>query len=253
MLIAHDIASALDPVAFARQCGIEPDAWQRDFLRSPSRRVLQLAARQVGKTLSCAIKAFHIASYEPEETTVIVAPSERQSKEFVRAMMQLHRAHPEPLATIGESVTKVEFVNGSRVVALPGGDDGRGIRGIPKVRLLLVDEGAQCSDDLLAATTPMLATHPRAELIALSTPKGRRGWFWDAWENGGDIWSRVRVTTDMCPRITPEFLTEQRQILGPTRFAEEFDLQFLDADAAQAFPSEIIDGIFSNDVRPLWC
>src|ERR1700675_2941480 len=34
MMIAHDLARHLDPVLFARDCGIEPDPWQADFLRS---------------------------------------------------------------------------------------------------------------------------------------------------------------------------------------------------------------------------
>ncbi len=251
MLISRDLAHAFDPVAFAAACGVTCDPWQADFLWSPSRRVLQLAARQVGKTTSCAVKAFHVATYEAGETVVIVAPAERQSKEFIRAMMQLHSANDDAIPTTDESVTKIEFANKSRVIALPGGDEGRGIRGIPNVRLAIIDEAAQVSDELLAAVTPMLAVNPRAELVALTTPKGKRGWFYDAWIDNDPLWSRVRVGVEQCPRITQQFLAEQRKILGPTRFAEEFGLQFLD-DSTSAFSTAIIDAAFDPEVRPLW-
>lgn len=251
MTMASDLASALDAVVFAQKCGIQPDQWQADFLRSPSRRVLQLACRQAGKTTSTGIKALHVASYEPGSTIVVVAPAERQSREFVRAAKLMHRAIDGAVPLRGDSVTKIEFENESRIIALPGGEDGRGIRGLAKVRLLILDEGALISDELLQATRPMLAVHPRAEMVILSTPKGRRGFFYELWHNNDPLWSRIRVTTDMCPRITPEFLAEERKILGPVRFSEEYGLEFVDNEMA-AFPAQIIDGIFSKELRALW-
>jgi hypothetical protein len=30
-------------------------------------------------------------------------------------------------------------------------------------------------------------------LIAMTTPQGRRGWFFEAWTRGGDAWQRTRI------------------------------------------------------------
>lgn len=251
MLIARDLAGALDAAAFAARCGVQPDPWQVDFLRSPAKRTLQLAARQVGKTTATSLKALHIASYEPGALVLVVAPAERQSKEFVRGVRLLHSQLQGAVPLKAESVTKLEFANEARIWALPGGDDGKGIRGIAAPRLIVLDEAAQIPDTLLGVLRPMMATRPDAELIALSTPFGKRGWFYEAWTGGGSVWARVKVTVDMCPRITKEFLDEERRALGQTMFESEYGLVFHD-DQMAAFPTHIIDGIFNKDLRAIW-
>lgn len=251
MLIARDIAGALDPAAFAARCGVTVDPWQAEFLRSPSLRTLQLAARQVGKTTVTSLKAFHTATYEPGALILVVAPAERQSKEFVRSVRLLHKSLDDAVPLKAESVTKLEFENESRILALPGGEDGKTIRGLAGARLIILDEAAQIPDALIGVVRPMMATNPRAELIALSTPFGKQGWFYEAWTSGDPVWSRVKVTVDMCPRITRAFLEEERRALGETMFQSEYGLVFHD-DSMAAFPTHIIDGIFSKELRALW-
>jgi hypothetical protein len=51
-------------------------------------------------------------------------------------------------------------------------------------------------------------------------PFGKRGWFHDAWHRD-ETWERVRITADMCPRITPEFLDEERRALGDRWYRQE--------------------------------
>ncbi len=88
-------------------------------------------------------------------------------------------------------------------------------------------------------------------LIALSTPAGRRGWFYESWEHGGDVWDRTRVAASHCPRISQAFLDEELKQLGAQRFSEEYSLQFIDPDEA-VFPSTIINAAFTDAVVPLW-
>ncbi|MGA9006343.1 MAG: hypothetical protein WB495_05490, partial [Xanthobacteraceae bacterium] len=51
-------------------------------------------------------------------------------------------------------------------------------------------EAAHADDDYIAALRPMLATS-NGSLIALSTPNGKRGWFYDQWHSCDDSWTRV--------------------------------------------------------------
>ena len=44
-----------------------------------------------------------------------------------------------------------------------------------------------------------------------STPFGQRGWWWDAWENGGPTWERYQVPVSDVPRISEAFLEEERR------------------------------------------
>lgn len=246
-----DIAHAIDPIAFADACGFATDPWQGDLLCSGSRRVLMLCSRQSGKTTVTALKSLHVAQYEPGSLIVLLAPAQRQSAEMLRSIKIMHRHLDNAVPIKAESVLKLEFENDSRVLALPGGDaDGKTIRGLAGARLVVVDEAARVPDDLLAAARPMIATNKNGALIALTTPAGRRGWFFDAWHSNDD-WKRVRVPVSMCPRISKEFLAEELKALGPSRFAEEYELAFIDEDTA-AFSTAIIDAAFDPDVRPLW-
>lgn len=90
--------------------------------------------------------------------------------------------------------------------------------------------------------------------MALSTPYGKRGWFHDEWHGEGD-WERVRVPATECPRISAEFLAEERRSLGERWFrqeylcdyAETFDAVFSWADIQRARCSDI-EPLFPNSL-----
>jgi hypothetical protein len=128
--------------------------------------------------------------------------------------------------------------------------DEKTVRGISAVSLALIDEAARVPEELLAAVRPMIATRTDGTLVALSTPFGKRGFFYEAW-TGDAIWHRVRVPATECPRISKEFLAEELRELGQQRFSEEYGLEFLDPDEA-VFSSDIIDKAFTKEVKPLW-
>jgi hypothetical protein len=238
------LADALDPVRFARSCGIACDPWQAQLLRSDARRALLLCSRQSGKSTTTALAALHTALYAAG-LVVIVSPSQRQSGEMIRTIRGF--VSHLGLTPAGESVLKLEFDNGARIVALPGNE--KTIRGIAAASLVIIDEAAAADDELLAGVTPMLAT-TNGKLIALSTPRGRRGWFYDAWHGDND-WLRIKVAASDCPRISKKFLADELRVLGPQRFAEEYQLAFIDNDEA-VFPSGIIERAFTSEVVPLW-
>jgi hypothetical protein len=249
MLIAADLRFALDPICFAQAAGMEPDPWQARLLEAPPRRGILNCSRQSGKTTTTGLIALHRALYESGALVVVVSPSQRQSAEMLRTIKQLH-SKIEGVPDLGaDSVLKLELQNGSRILALPGSE--RTVRGFGGVSLVVIDEAARVPDELLQAVTPMLATRADGALILLSTPAGKRGFFYDIWHSGDPTWERVRVSADDCPRISKEFLAEQLRELGAARFSEEFQLAFVDAEDS-AFPTDIITRAFTKELRPLW-
>ncbi len=166
-----------------------------------------------------------------------------------RTLMGFYRALSDVPPLAAESVLRAEFANGSRIIALPGTE--KTIRGYAAADLVVIDEAARVEDEVLAAVRPMMATKSKARLIALSTPAGKRGWFFEAWTGGDDSWHRVRVPASECPRISQAFLDEELRELGAQRFSEEYGLEFLDPEES-VFPTEIISRAFTVDVRPLW-
>jgi hypothetical protein len=239
---AH-LMHALDPVKFAEACGITCDPWQAGLLRSDAKRALLLCSRQSGKSTACALASLHTALFAAG-LVVIVSPSQRQSGEMIRTI----RGFVGHLGLeLDESALKIEFGGGGRIVALPG--SSATVRGLSAASLVIVDEASRCTDELLAATRPMLAT-TNGRFIALSTPAGRRGFFYEAWHDDTD-WLRIRVSVAQCARISKEFLATELKTLGAQRYSEEYELAFIDSNEA-VFPSAIIDAAFTVEVRPLW-
>ncbi len=243
MSLADDLALALDPVIFARAAGVEPDPWQADVLRSRHKRMLLNCSRQSGKSTTTALVALHEALYVPDSLVLLLSPSLRQSAELFRTLAGLYNATGATVPPKAESALRIELENGSRVISLPASEAT--IRGFAGVDLLVIDEASRVPNALYTAVRPMLATSA-GRLMALSTPWGRRGWFWEAWRSADD-WHRSMVKAMDCPRIPAAFLEEERRNMGEWFYAQEYECAFLDAESA-AFRSEDIEAAFSEEV-----
>jgi hypothetical protein len=246
--LAADLARALDPVALARAAGIDPDPWQCDVLRTDHSRVLLNCCRQSGKSTTSATKAVHVAVYEPGSLILLLSPSLRQSQELFRKVTAVYRSLGRPVPSESENALSLTLENGSRVISLPGTEGT--IRAYSAVRLLLIDEAARVPDETVAAVRPMLAVSG-GQLIALSTPYGRRGWWHEAWEDGGPSWKRVRIPAGECPRISPAFLAEERAALGSWFYAQEYGCEFAETDA-QLFTEDALRAMFDARAMPLF-
>lgn len=236
-----------DPAAIFPAAGMTPDPWQADLLRSPSLRMLLLCSRQTGKSQTAAALALLEALLRPGSLILILSPSERQSGEIYRdKLLRMYGAIGRPVPATQETQLTMTLANGSRIVALPSKESS--VRCYSSVRLLLVDEAARVPDDLYRAIRPMLAVS-RGRLIALSTPFGKRGFFYQAW-TGNKPWQRVEIKAADCPRITPEFLAEEREELGARWFNQEYMNSFEDLIGA-VFSQLDIDAALDPRVKPL--
>ncbi len=242
-MIAADLAMALDPVRLAERVGVWPDPWQADVLRSASPRLLLNCSRQSGKSTTTGVLAVHAAVYRPASLVLLLSPAPRQSQELFRKCLDVYRAldHAEPPEA--ESALRLELANGSRIVALPGQE--KTIRSYSGVRRLIVDEASRVPDALYMSVRPMLAVS-HGDLDAMSTPFGTRGWWYEAWRST-QPWERYEVPAEQCPRLTADFLAEERATMGDWWYSQEYGCQFLDAQSA-AFRREDIDAAFSDEV-----
>jgi hypothetical protein len=222
-----------------------PDAWQADLLRGREQQVLLLASRQAGKSLTAAGMALHEAMTAPGSLILLLSASGRQSGELFQKVRYLYQGLGRPVALLGprDNSLRMELVNGSRVISLPG--EEATIRGYSGVALLVIDEAARVDDALYYSVRPMLAAS-RGRLIALTTPFGRRGWFHAEW-TGARPWHRVKVLAEECPRITPAYLAEERAMLGPRWYAQEYECEFMET-AGAVFSGADIDALLSEPV-----
>ncbi len=213
-----------------------PDAVQTRVLNTSTKRGILNCTRQWGKSTVAAAKAVHQAYTQAGSLTIVVSPTARQSGEFVRkASAFARRLNIRPKGD-GDNEISLVFPNGSRIVGLPGSEAT--VRGFSAVSLLLVDEASRVNDALYLAVRPMLAVSD-GTMWLMSTPYGKRGFFYETWEHGGEEWERIRVTAGECPRIKPKFLTEERAAMGERWFRQEYECEFR---------RETVEGVFDRDM-----
>ncbi|MDY3552945.1 hypothetical protein R5W24_002035 [Gemmata sp. JC717] len=190
----------------------------------------------------------------PRADCLVFCPTMRQSMEMLRKV----RALGEPVRVIADTKTLIELENGSRVICLP--DSQEGVVGFSAPRLVVINERSRVSDELYKSARPMLAVS-KGQLLTLSTPFGNAGWFFDIWDDSAEglkrraklhePWQRTAMRASRIPRITPEFLEDERAELGERWFQQEYFLRFLDPIDA-VFSQAVIHGVRSERIEALF-
>lgn len=232
---------ATSPDALAARAGFSLDPWQADVLRSTDSQIILNCSRQSGKSTVSALLALHQALYTAESLVLLLSPSLRQSIElFRKTKAAIYSLGSDSRAIEEESALRIEFANGSRIVSLPGSETS--VRGYSNVALLVIDEAARVEDDLYQAVRPMLAVS-RGRTVVLSTPFGKRGFFWKVWARS-EGWKRVCVTAYDCPRIDPAWLEAERQQIPDIYFKSEYMCEFVE-QADSVFRLDDIEAAFA--------
>jgi hypothetical protein len=239
----------LDPAALFEDVVGVPDPWQVKALRSSSKRQLYLAARQSGKSSVAATRALHTAMFTEGSLVLLVSPSLPQSQEIFRKCLQAYRDLGRPEGVAAESALRLELGNGSRIISLPGSEKTNVGYACD---LLVVDEAARTPSTLIEAMLPTVAV-TGGSIIALSTPAGARGWFYELWRNEDvdEVWERYEITAEECPRLTDEIIDEARSVRGERHVRQEYYCDFL-ADTESFFNPADLERALADTGEPLW-
>jgi phage terminase large subunit len=73
--------------------------------------------------------------------------------------------------------------------------------------------------------------------VAVSTPQGKKGWFYHAWTDPRQDWYRVRKTADDCPRIDRKVIEEDRISRGELFVRQDYYCSF-----------EVLEGLVYPDL-----
>ena len=231
-----------DAVAFARErLHFTPDAQQESVLRGGRRGIVN-CTRQWGKSTVTAAKAVHRAYSVEGSLTLVVTPCARQSGEFLRKAKEFVRRLGIKVRGDGHNELSIAFPNGSRIVGLPESETT--IRGFSDVSLLLIDEAARVADEIYRAMRPTLVVHD-GDLWLMSTPNGKRGFFWEEWDRGGEEWERISVPATECSRISERVLAEERANAGDSWYRQEYLCEIVDREGA-VFSRDLIDGAYED-------
>lgn len=267
------------PEAIFRKGGLIPDPWQAEVFSRVGDQLL-LCHRQAGKSTTAASIALADCCTAENTLVLLVSRSMRQSGELFRKVKDFYRA-TQPLPLIQESALSLELSNHSRIISLPGSEET--IVGYSKVRRVILDEAARIPDAVYYAIRPMLAMSG-GDLLAMSTPFGRRGWFWEAWEgketddsrldaatvqallddlgivvrpedmaqdNRQYGWRKTSLTAVENGRLSRRFLASERRSIPALWFDQEWLCKFVELGQV-VFRYEDIQAMLRDDVEPLW-
>lgn len=215
----QEVSLFADPVrALERVTGGVADEWQKELLHCQEAFTLVLASRGIGKSTTVAVDAFLFAENNPNTTTLIIAPVARQAIELFRSVKIVRNKLIISAEEARGTQVDMDFQNGSRIVVLPGDSDR--IRAFRAHRIYL-DESARLPDGGWAAILPMLFESGR--LIAITTPKGRQGFFYEAWtdKRGYNIMAK---STEL-PRME-KIVARDKKFMTTGQFRTEHELQF---------------------------
>lgn len=204
----------------------------------------------MGKSTVVACLALHKAMFTPNSLSLLIAPTERQARELFDKILPVYYNLGQPTPTASDpTATILRLSNGSRIVTLPG--DPETLRSFSAVNLIIVDEAARVKVNMMPAILPMLGVS-RGQLILLSTPKGRQGFFFDLWQKPSPRWEKIRAKASECPRLDPVFLAEFREEWGEAMYLQEYENEFISSGEQVFSETSVVDAFASNRSALQW-
>lgn len=178
-----------DPVRYLRSIDLNVFPWQAEILSDESTRICIDGARQGGKSTLMSAIVCHCAKYRPRSLAVILAPTLMQAGEDMTKIKQfIARDRMYPKLT-RSGAQEIATIKGSRILVLTASDDAA--RGFSNPDIILFDEASRIPDEVFEAVRPMITNNPRAVIYEISTPNGKKGFFYDHFSS--PRWSRYLV------------------------------------------------------------
>lgn len=238
----------------AQVADAEWELFQIQFLNNRARISADLKSRQVGWSFTAALDAVADGILNPGTPHIFTSINLDEAKEKIRYTKAIWQAVDPPVRPrlIRESLTEIEFGNGSRFISHPA----RPPRGKARARIYL-DELAHLREglDRLVYTAALPATTRGDGYIRMgSSPFGARGLFWELVTENLKKWPGVTRSSipwwqvrSLCQdmeaawHLAPLMETEERvRAFGTQALLEIFENMFLE-DFQQEYECAWID------------
>lgn len=255
-LKAHFAVEFLDLPLATQVEGAKWEPFQIQFLNNDTRFGIDVKARQIAWSFTAAVDAVADSIVNPGWPHIFVSINLDEAKEKIRYAKNIVAALDEPVRPrlIQESITSLEFDNGSRLISHPC----RPVRGKAGSRVYL-DEKAHYAEgrdrEIYTAALPA-TTKGDGYLRIGSSPLGASGLFWEIAsqelrrypgydDNRRAIpWWHIQAfckDVKAARLVAPEMLTEERvYALGTQAIIEIFENMFLE-DFQQEYECAWVD------------
>ena len=235
--------------------------YNKKYVDCDERFIVYRSGRQVGKTMSTAVKAVHFAFFAPlmletvknECTIVIAAPTQNQATimfDRIRSLIIHNEFLKGYIVRNTQSEMWVKFLNNegmSKIITRATGETGTTLRGYSP-HVIIADECSFIKTSILRAFLPSgMAT--QAKVWLTSTPFSKSGYFYEACmnsrpKNPDGMWREFHVKSLENPLIQkdPTFIEEIKR-LTKEEYVQEVEGEFLDIGNALIPNSLIMEAI----------
>ncbi len=192
-------------------------------------KVVVKAPRQRGKSFVSQGVLCHYALTYKNTVSAIVEPTNAQARKVFRSIKN-GLWESGVIKKANETFLEIEFINDSRIM-FKSAESGDNLRGYTVSGILVLDEAAFVSQEILELVLPWLNVH-NAPMLIVSTPKIRDGVFYNYWKEGIENTKNV-VSIDWTEWDTSELLSadmmeQYRRTLTANQFRSEILGEWLD-------------------------
>lgn len=275
-----ELAAALSRRRYIEGLGFGAFRWQRDILDSAHKRKVINGARQSGKSTVVVGIPTWTAKYIPRSLSIIGAATEKQAVEDMQKIKDFIGADPGYPTIVRDNDSELRLDNDSRILVVPATE--KAARGYSNPDVIILDEASRIDDTTYrSGFRPMLTDNPKCELILISTPNGRDGFFFRAWESK-DRWEKYEIRapwdavdedwTLTAARKEAAFRVERAremirayysprhrdlgeqleniQEMGPRVYRQEYCCLFVEPED-QVYEYDAIKALFVDEVKPM--
>ena len=245
----------------------EPHEKQRLLFCSPAQVTVAACGRRWGKTECLGMDITTLALDElragRECRQLVVAPSDNQARLIGNECLRLlliafdkeaavvagvaFQVRQRPALTLTLTIDTPTGMVTASIIFRTAGRDGRGLRGLWAHRIV-VDEGAYVPDAVLNDVLMPMLLDKGGDYWLASSPCGKRSAYYRMFarassgsaDEHGITYAAHQFPTSGNPHLDLAFLHSQREEMGETMFAQEYEADFLDVGGA-VFRDDDID------------
>lgn len=259
-----------DPVLFVQEVfGVDPDAWQADFLRAIARGERRISVRSghgVGKSCAAAWAVIWFMLTRIDFKIVITAPTSDQLFDalFAEIKAWIHKL-PKLLGEYDQQAGTGRFKVMSDRVEMIGceeraflsartsrADKPEALAGVHAEHVMLIaDEASGVPEQVFESAYGSMSSH-NAVTILLGNPVRGAGLFFDTHHRLSDRWHTMHVPCTSSSRVSEEFIRDIRD-----RYGDESNVyrvrvlgEFPRSEDDTVIPLELVESAVMRDIEP---
>lgn len=242
--LRQSLNEALTPSVWLANHGVELTAYQIEIVDS-LKNTHVVAGRQSGKSFSAACLAVWYAIHHPRSTTILASYNQRQADELGGKVKEINELCG--ISVPNDAITYSKYDNKARVMSIAGLDTSARSY---TAGLIIIDEAAKCSYDLLNALKPTQVTIRGSRMVMISSAFEKKGFFYETdMMQDTDHWKYIKVMATDVPRITPEKLEAEKRSMPEAIFLREYFCTYMNILESSLFTEAEINDCFVDTVQ----